>query len=86
MTTATPRKKATKKPLRIRPEILPESVKYITIDDIEYVAMPVKDFGDWYEDVEDGAVVRYAHENPEPLVPADEVKADLKRVRRIAKR
>ncbi len=66
-----------KRPLRIREEFLPESAKYATIDSVEYVMIPVADFGEWYEDVEDGAVVRYAHDNPESLVPAAQVKEKI---------
>ena len=58
-TITASRKKAPKKPLRIRPELLPDSAKYGTFDGREYVMIPVEDFGEWYEDVEDGAVVEY---------------------------
>lgn len=84
MTTAATRKKAPRKPLRIRPELLPNSAKYGTFDGREYVMIPVEDFGEWYEDIEDGAVVEYARDNPEPLVPAEEVRAGLGRGRRGA--
>lgn len=85
MTTAT-KKRTAKKPLRIRDELLPESAKYATIDDVEYVMIPVADFGEWYEDVEDGAVVQYARENPAPLISSDQVKAKIARHRRSAKK
>lgn len=42
--------------LRIREELLPDSAKYITLDDREYVMIPVDEFGEWYEDIVDGAV------------------------------
>ncbi len=74
MTTIAPRKKTPRKPLRIRPELLPDSAKYATIDSEEYVMIPVRDFGEWYEDVVDGAVAQYAFDNPEPLVPSEQVK------------
>ncbi len=57
MTTMTPRKKASRKPLRIRPELLPDSAKYGAFDGREYVMIPVEDFGDWYEDALDSAVI-----------------------------
>lgn len=84
-TTAT-HKKPVRKPMRIRPELLPDSATYGTFDGREYVMIPVEDFGDWYEDVEDGAVVAYARDNPEPIVPAEEVKAGLRPNRRGAKK
>ncbi len=77
--TATAKKRSAKKPLRIREELLPESAKYATIDGIEYVMIPVADFGEWYEDVEDGAVVQYARDNPAPLIPASQVKEKIAR-------
>lgn len=70
-------KKALKKPLRIRSELLPESARYITIDDVEYVALPVVEFGDWYEDTLDGAVADYVESLGEPAIPAEKVLADL---------
>lgn len=85
MTSATKRRPA-KKALRIRDELLPGSAKYATIDDVEYVMIPVADFGDWYEDVEDGAVVRHSLDNPAPLIPAMEVKAKVQRQQRNAKK
>lgn len=85
MTTAA-KKRPAKKPHRIREELLPESAKYATIDNIEYVMIPVADFGEWYEDVEGGAVVQYARDNPAPLVPAAQVKEKIARRNRSAKR
>lgn len=82
--TTTAKKRVAGKRLRIREELLPESAKYATIDDVEYVMIPVSDFGEWYEDVEDGAVVRYARAHPAPLVPAERVKAKI--ARRTAKK
>lgn len=81
MTTALTRKKAAQKPLRIRPELLPDSAKYGTFDGLEYVMIPVADFGEWYEDVEDGAVVRYTRDNPEPGIPFEDVMAEIARER-----
>ena len=82
MGIAVPRKKALGKPLRIRPELLPDSAKYGAFDGREYVMIPVEDFGEWYEDVEDGAVVRYARDNPEPCIPLEVIKAEMPRKRR----
>ncbi len=65
------------KPLRIREELLPDSARYITIDDIEYVAMPVTDFGEWYEDTVDLAVAEDRDCDPGPCVPAEKVFAHL---------
>ncbi len=57
MTTMTPKRKAAKKSLRIRPEFLPDSARYATIDEEEYVMIPVRDFAGWYEDIEDRIIV-----------------------------
>ncbi len=65
------------KPLRIREELLPDSARYITIDDIEYVAVPVADFGEWYEDTVDLAVAEDRDLDPAPPVPAEQVFAHL---------
>ncbi len=73
MTTSTIHKKMSRKPLRIRPEFLPESAKYATIDDTEYVLIPVKDFAEWYEDIEDRAVGEYVRDDPTPAVPGEEM-------------
>lgn len=87
MTTATaPRKRTVRKPLRIRPELLPDSAKYATIDDEEYVMIPVRDFGEWYEDIEDGAIAQYAHDNPEPAISFEELEAEIRRERGAAKK
>ncbi len=79
MTTTTAKKRVPKpnKPLRIREELLPDSARYITIDDIEYVAMPVADFGEWYEDTVDLAVAEDRDRDPGPCVPAEQVFAHL---------
>ncbi|MCD8140498.1 MAG: hypothetical protein LUE17_12100 [Planctomycetaceae bacterium] len=82
--TTTAKKKT--KQLRIREELLPETAKYATFDGTEYVMIPVADFGDWYEDVEDGAIVRYAHDNPSPIIPAEEVHSSLRSRRKGSKR
>ncbi len=39
--------------------------------------IPVRDFGEWYEDVEDGAVVQYVRDNPEPTIPFEELEAEI---------
>ncbi len=66
-----------KKKLRIREELLPDSARYITIDDIEYVAMPVADFGEWYEDAIDLAVAEDRDLDPGSAIPAEQVFARL---------
>ncbi len=85
MTTMT-KKRSTKKPLRIREELLPESAVYGTFADREYIMIPVEDFGEWYEDIEDGAVVQYTQDNPTPLISAEQVKEKIARRGRSAKR
>ncbi len=85
-TTAAPGKRASRKPLRIRPELLPDSAKYATIDGEEYIMIPVRDFGEWYEDVEDGAVVQHVRDNPEPTIPFEELEAEIRRERGMAKK
>lgn len=78
MTTATKKRPATKKPLRIRPELLPESAKYGSFDGREYIMIPVEEFGDWYEDIQDGAIIQDRRENNnEQLVSLDEFLAEL---------
>ncbi len=76
-TTMTPRRKAVRKSLRIRPELLPDSVKYGTFDGREYVMIPVEDFGEWYEDALDGAVIDHIDSLGETAVPAEKVLSDL---------
>lgn len=80
--TARISKPKPKKPLRIREELLPRSARYITIDDIEYVAMPVADFGEWYEDVELGAVLDDRQKNAESTVPFDQAVKEIKASRK----
>ncbi len=77
MTTMTPRKKATRKPLRIRPELLPDSAKYGTFDGREYIMIPVEDFGHWYEDALDGAVIDHIDSLGETTIPSEKALADL---------
>jgi hypothetical protein len=86
MTTTLSRKKTPEKPLRIRPELLPDSATYGTFSGREYVMIPVEEFGEWYEDVEDGAVVRYTRDNPEPGTPFEEVQAELARGRKAVRK
>ncbi len=76
-TTMASREKAVVKPLRIRPELLPDSVKYGTFDGREYVMIPVEDFGDWYEDALDGAVVDHVESLGEEGIPAEKALAEL---------
>lgn len=73
------------KPLRIREELLPDSARYITIDDIEYVAMPVAHFGEWYEDTVDMAVADDRSRDPAPCVPMEQVFAHLSKSRKAEK-
>ncbi|MCD8350073.1 MAG: hypothetical protein LUC93_05605 [Planctomycetaceae bacterium] len=65
------------KPLRIREELLPDSATYITVADRRYVAIPVEDFGDWYEDALDLAVAEDREQDAGPCIPAEEVFAHL---------
>lgn len=76
-TTMMPRRKTVRKPLRIRPELLPDSAKYGTFDGREYVMIPVEEFGDWYEDALDGAVVDHIESLGETAVPAESVLSTL---------
>lgn len=85
MTTTATRKKASRKPLRIRPELLPDSAKYGTFDGREYIMVPVEDFGDWLEDIEDRLAVEEARENPEPAISLDELLKKASRPRRGGK-
>lgn len=70
---------ARKKTLRIRPEFLPDSARYATIDEREYVMIPVEDFAEWHEDLEDRAVAEYVRDDPAPGIPFDEM---MRRVER----
>ncbi len=76
MTSVHTRKKAGNKK-RIRPELLPETAKYLTLDDTEYVMIPVSDFGEWYEDAVDSAIAEDSKEESGDLVTGDEVKKIL---------
>ena len=82
MTATVTRRKASRKPLRIRPEFLPDSARYITIDDCDYVMIPVADFAGWHEDLEDRAVAEDARDDPAPGIPFDEM---MRRIRRNGK-
>ncbi len=78
MTTMTPRKKASRKPLRIRPEFLPESAIYGTFAEREYVMIPVEDFGDWYEDIEANVVAEERRQFDDgPVVPVEDILAEI---------
>ncbi len=78
MTTTTARKKTPRKPLRIRPELLPEGAVYGTFAGREYVMIPVEEFGDWYEEIEDNAAARTVRACDCPTVPFEEVAAELR--------
>ena len=82
MTTMTPRRKAIRKRLRIRPELLPDSAVYGTFAGREYVMIPVEDFGWWFEDLEDNAVAEYARDNSGPNVPLDDVETEIRHSRK----
>ena len=79
MTTLTPRKKASRKPLRIRPEFLPESAVYGAFAGREYVMIPVEDFGDWYEDIEANAIAEERRRFDDgPAVPVEDILAGIR--------
>ncbi len=65
------------KPLRIREELLPDSARYLTLDNVEYVMIPVAEFGDWYEDAIDSALVHEYGYDDEPAIPWEDVKKEL---------
>lgn len=78
-----PEKKAkAKSPLRIRPELLPESAMYITIFDVDHIAIPMTDFRDWYEGIESEAVREYAENDAATIRAAKKRTPDT--ARRIA--
>lgn len=80
MTTMTIERKSAKKPLRIREEYLPGSARYTTVGEEEYVMIPVKDFADWYEDLEDRVLVEERRRfDDAPVVPLEEIKAGIAR-------
>ncbi len=70
------------KPLRIRPELLPASAKYGTFDGREYIMVPVENFGDWLEDIEDRLDWEDYKNNPEPGIPFEEVLKEIEEERR----
>lgn len=76
--------KAPKKPLRIRPELLPDTATYGTFAGKEYIMIPVEDFGEWYEDATLGAIAQDRLENDDgPALPleasVDEIEGGRKR-------
>ncbi len=76
MTTATIKRKK----LRIREELLPDSAVYATIAEKEYVMIPVEEFGDWYEDIEDRILVKERKRFDEgPAVPLAEIQERIRR-------
>ncbi len=85
MTTMTTRKKANRKPLRIREELLPDSAKYGTFDGREYVMIPVEDFGDWFEYIEDMLALEEAQKDPSSGIPLDELLKKAVRPRKAKK-
>ncbi len=86
MTTTTAGKKSPRKPLRIRPELLPKSAIYGTFAEQEYVMIPVEDFGDWYEEIVDNAAAKTVRDCDCPTVPFEEVAAELRADRKGGKK
>lgn len=86
--TTKPSRKATapKKPLRIRPELLPETATYGNFAGRDYVMIPIVDFGEWYEDTVDGAVADYIDSLNEPGIPDEEMRAKIGLKSRQAKK
>ncbi len=84
-TAAAPKKKSPRKPLRIRPELLPDSAKYGTFDEREYVMIPVEDFGGWLEDIEDMLAVEEYRNDPDPGIPFEELLKEERRLRKAKK-
>lgn len=74
--TATTRKKAVGKK-RIRPELLPDTARYLTIDDQDYVMIPVADFGEWYEDTVDSAIAEDRRQDDASAIPLEEARKRL---------
>ncbi len=80
MTTMTPQRKASRKSLRIRPELLPESAMYGTFADREYIMIPVADFGDWYEDIEANIIAEERRQFDDgPCIPIEDIMAEIRR-------
>lgn len=63
-----------KKPLRVRPELLPDTATYGTFAGKEYLMIPVEDFGEWFEDITLGAIAQDRLENDtEPPIPFEDI-------------
>ncbi len=60
-----------------RKKVLPATSKKLSIEKTRFHAVPVADFAEWYEDIWDGAICQYVHENPELSLPFAEVLANL---------
>ena len=73
MITATPKKKAAGSPRRICQELLPDSAVYGAFAGREYVMIPVEDFGDWLEDIEDRLAVEEASNDPSPGISLEDL-------------
>ncbi len=57
--------------LKTRKKQIPESGMMVFADRTWFLAVPVKDVQEWFEDIDDYAVIRYIHENPQPVLPWD---------------
>ncbi len=77
--TAAAKKRSIRKPLRIREELPPESAKYAAIDRIEYVMIPVADFGNWYEDIEANIIAEERRQFDDgPAIPIEDILAEIR--------
>jgi hypothetical protein len=72
--------KAARPKLRIRKELLPKTARYAEMNGLEYVCIPVKDFGDWYEDSIDIAVIEAIKDDDEPGTTFEEYLAEMERL------
>ncbi|MCC8180657.1 MAG: hypothetical protein LIP23_07095 [Planctomycetes bacterium] len=60
--------KPNKRLLKARKKRLPQSGMKVFADRTWYMAVPVNDVQDWFEDIEDYAIVQYVRENPQPVL------------------
>jgi hypothetical protein len=68
-----PNSPARKGKLSIRGDLLPNSALYAEIQGSEYVCLPVKDFGGWYEDILDAALMGALEKDLDgKVIPAEE--------------
>ncbi|MCC8166416.1 MAG: hypothetical protein LIQ31_09745 [Planctomycetes bacterium] len=59
--------------LKTRKKRVPESGMKVFADRTWYVAVPVDDVQEWFEDIEDYAVIIYLREKPQPLLSWEEI-------------